>query len=231
MMNSSKEVPLTPKKALIEAYRQIVTVLEDMCGTEAERANFVGTPARMAKSLLEMNWDADRIQEAVKNALSVRFPMSGTYPMSDSKPSVNSRGMIVQGPIRANSMCPHHLLPVMYEVWLSYIPLYKRQEVLGLSKLSRIVKALSHRTVLQEQLTQDIADALYQYRVNGKVFFASEGSIVCLNGLHTCMICRGVESNASTGSTEIRGAFWGDTLEQKFFQQVGLLKGKSLFKE
>lgn len=94
--------------------------------------------------------------------------------------------------------CPHHLLPVIYRISVAYIP---RSRVLGISKLSRVVKLLARAPVLQEDLTHDIARLLHDD-------LDSAGAGVYVEGLHMCMASRGVGSHETRVVTSaVRGAF------------------------
>lgn len=142
--------------------------------------------------------------------------------------------MITQGPITVNSHCPHHLYPVRYEAYVSYLP--KDGVVLGLSKLARICKLLGDRPVLHEQLANDIANVLcdlpeYQSTRDHFPFpsLRSHGSAVLLVGTHMCMACRGVKEDAKTAVTELRGGFWDTDMENKFYQAVHSIKSGSPF--
>ena len=120
--------------------------------------------------------------------------------------------------IKAAGMCPHHLLPVMYSVDFAYIP---RDQVIGLSKLPRIIKILAARAVLHENLTTEIAD-LFDKRL------ACRGVAVIVSGFHTCMALRGVEAREATviGSA-MRGVFLNNTdnAKDEFMALRGQRKG------
>ena len=93
--------------------------------------------------------------------------------------------------IRFSSTCEHHLLPFWGSASISYLP---GGEVIGVSKLSRLVDALSQRLQIQENLTQQVCDAI-----------ASRGSVraveVTVTAEHSCMIMRGVRRDAVMETT------------------------------
>ena len=98
----------------------------------------------------------------------------------------------------AFGVCPHHLLPVVYRISVAYIP---RSKVLGISKLSRLVKLLSRAPMLQEDLTHEIARILHED-------LDSSGSGVYMEGLHMCMASRGAVSHeARVVTSAVRGVF------------------------
>jgi GTP cyclohydrolase I len=169
----------------------------------------------------------EEIYAELEKILKTQFPTSSP-PQNDL--AFANKGIICQGPIKVNSMCPHHLMPVIYHVYIAYIP--KEESVLGISKLARIAKTLGKRPVLQEQLASEIADVLCSPSVYDEVndeyvgveykwpTIQSEGSAVLLQGYHTCMSCRGVEEEATTTVCELRGAFLGTEMEHKFYSLI-----------
>jgi len=85
--------------------------------------------------------------------------------------------------ISARGLCPHHLLPIIYNAEVSYKP---RKKVVGLSRVHRLVRILAARPVLQEQLAYDIASTLRD-KLECPVS-------VRLEGHHMCMISRGART-------------------------------------
>lgn len=98
---------------------------------------------------------------------------------------------VVVGGIRAWSMCQHHLLPFRLDVHIGYVP---AGQVLGLSKLPRIVQTYAHRLQLQEALTAQVAHEVA--RLSG-----SEDVGVWAVGEHLCMAMRGVRDQAARTTT------------------------------
>ncbi|RMG40828.1 MAG: GTP cyclohydrolase I FolE [Planctomycetota bacterium] len=100
--------------------------------------------------------------------------------------------------ISFNSMCEHHLLPFMGVAHVGYLP---NGKIVGLSKLARVVEEISRRPQVQERMTHQIADLLYD-ELNAK------GVIVVLEATHTCMTIRGVKKPGSlTVTSAVRGLF------------------------
>lgn len=138
---------------LEKAYEIIAAYLgRDNDLTEVDFSNMRDTPRRVAKSFMEMTQTRTQISQKIKDIISTAFP--------SSKSSGHLPGIITQGPIEVVSLCPHHWLPVKYEIFVSYIPSIEGN-VLGLSKLARLCIELGKRPVLQEDLTKDIADVLH----------------------------------------------------------------------
>lgn len=216
----SKQTPTTGRVALEEALQVVENFLAERALTPVEKENFRGSAARVARMYQEMAWTPHEIAEAIAAILKVAFPVGESA----------EAGMVTQGPIKLNSMCPHHFMPVRYNLYMAYLPV-QGGAVLGLSKLARIPEYLSKRFVLQEQLAKDIADVFYQPKAmalfeDSEPFdFESEGSIAMLIGTHTCESCRGVNQDARTMVVERRGAFQDEgSLESRFMQAVDNLR-------
>jgi len=100
------------------------------------------------------------------------------------------------------SLCEHHLLPFFGKAHIAYIP--KKQRLLGLSKVARLVEILSHRLQLQERLTKQIADTLMKV-------VQPLGVLVVIEAEHFCLTMRGVKKPGSLIVTSaIRGLFLKD---------------------
>ncbi|XPV69363.1 MAG: GTP cyclohydrolase I FolE [Halarcobacter sp.] len=106
--------------------------------------------------------------------------------------------MVVIKDIEFYSMCEHHMLPIIGKAHVAYIP---NGKVVGLSKIPRIVDVFARRLQIQEQMTEQICDALNE-ALNPK------GVAVMIDARHMCMEMRGVEKICSTTVTSaLRGLF------------------------
>ena len=147
--------------------------------------NFLGTAARSARGLGQLVLDREHVREQIAGMLQKTFPARYSE-MVISKHNV------------AFGVCPHHLLPVIYRVSVAYIP---RSKVLGISKLSRLVKLLARAPMLQEDLTHEISRILHED-------IDSAGSGVYIEGLHMCMASRGTTSHeARVVTNAVTGIF------------------------
>lgn len=109
--------------------------------------------------------------------------------------------MVLIKDIELYSTCEHHLLPIIGRAHVAYIPDGK---VVGLSKIPRVVDIFSRRMQIQEQLTEQIADAIMQT-------IQPLGVGVVIQARHMCMEMRGVEKiNSTTTSSALRGQFKKD---------------------
>jgi GTP cyclohydrolase IA len=106
--------------------------------------------------------------------------------------------VIVKG-IPLYSLCEHHLLPFKGVAHIAYIP--KGGRIVGLSKLARVADLLARKPQLQERLTTEIADLLYEE-------LKATGVMVVIEAEHMCMEMRGIKKpGAKTITSELRGAF------------------------
>jgi GTP cyclohydrolase IA len=113
------------------------------------------------------------------------------------------------------SICDHHLLPMVGKAHVGYVP---NGRVVGLSKLARVVEGYSRRPQLQERLTAQIADALYER-------LGSCGSIAVVEAEHLCISIRGVRKPGSTTVTSaVRGVYATD--ERTRQEAMSLITGR-----
>jgi GTP cyclohydrolase I len=104
--------------------------------------------------------------------------------------------LVVLRDIPFNSMCEHHLMPFEGKAHVAYLP---DGQVVGISKLARVVDGFAHRPQVQERLTYQIADLLTQK-------LQAKGVAVVIEATHTCMTCRGVKKAGSIMVTSaVRG--------------------------
>lgn len=126
--------------------------------------------------------------------------------------SSDNNQMVIEKDITFYSMCEHHLLPFYGRAHVAYIP---NGRVVGLSKLARTVEVFAHRPQIQEQMTDQIADAIMEE-------LKPLGAMVMVEAEHLCMTMRGVKKPGSTTVTmAIRGAFSGsEKLREQFLRLV-----------
>jgi len=155
-------------------------------GENPEREGLLRTPHRVAKSYKEL--------------------LSG-YRM-DPKALINNAvfdvvydQMVIVRDIEFASMCEHHMLPFMGRAHVAYVP---SDKVIGLSKIPRIVDLFSKRLQVQERMTTQIAEYI-------DVVLNPKGVAVVVEGLHMCMMLRGVKKqNARMTTSAMLGQFRDD---------------------
>ena len=120
--------------------------------------------------------------------------------------------MVLIKDIEFYSTCEHHLLPIIGRVHVAYIPDGK---VVGLSKIPRVVNVFARRMQIQEQLTEQIADAIMDT-------ISPKGVAVVIAARHMCMEMGGVEKiNSTTTSSALRGLFKKDQkTRSEFFSLI-----------
>lgn len=172
-------------QAFEEGYTKIIDGLRELGYPVDDDPNMDGTAARAARGLGELLLDPVEVRAQIGAMLLKTFPAS-------------YKEMVISKHNVAFGCCPHHLLPVIYRVSVAYIP---RSKVLGISKLSRIVKLLARAPLLQEDLTHSLARLLHED-------LDSDGSASYVEGLHMCMAARGSGTHeARVVTSAVRGVF------------------------
>ena len=123
--------------------------------------------------------------------------------------------MVIVKDISFSSVCEHHLAPFIGKCHIAYIP--KGGRIVGLSKLARIAEVFSKRLQLQERLTQQIAQTLFDN-------LDPIGVMVVIEAEHTCMTIRGVKKpGAVTITSAVLGGFRKDSRTRA--EAMSLIKG------
>ncbi len=172
-----------PKPGDADAIQPLITQLLKALGEDPKRSGLENTPERIAKSLafLTKGYTQD-IKEIINGAL---------FPLEYDE-------MVIVRDIDFYSLCEHHLLPFFGKCHVGYIP---NKQVVGLSKLPRIVEVLSRRLQVQERLTVEIAETL-------KRELNPLGVGVVVEAQHLCMMMRGVEKqNTIAVTSHMLGGF------------------------
>lgn len=174
---------------LTEIYSELLAVLGENLGREGLKK----TPKRAAKTLqfLTQGYFID-VNDVVNGAIFAS----------------NNSDMIVLREIELFSLCEHHLLPIIGECHIAYIP---RHKIIGLSKIPRIVDMFARRLQIQEALTTQIAEAIME--VTGAL-----GVGVVIEAKHLCMLARGVEKkNVVVKTSAMLGSFLSSAVTRNEF--------------
>lgn len=113
--------------------------------------------------------------------------------------------------IRVWTLCEHHLLPFTCEIAVGYIP---NGLALGLSKFARVAHKHAHRLQIQERLTRDIADEITNLTT-------SEDVAVAIKGEHLCGTMRGIKTQMTMKTVDLRGAFELTAHRSEFLRLAG----------
>ena len=191
------QLPDEDKIALIaDHFRKIMEYL----GLDLEDPSLEKTPYRVARMYVEEIFSGLRPE----NFPQISFIEETLYPKQKTS------AVIVK--VSFTSFCEHHFVPFHGKAYVAYLP---RNQLLGLSKIPRIVRYFAKRPQVQERLSAQIADAL-------SLLLQHEDVAVSLIAEHFCVVARGVEDEHSHTVTNIlRGKFYDDEqLRNEFFEGV-----------
>ena len=171
---------LPPKRAhtngrpSAEEAEEAVRTLLRWAGDDPAREGLLDTPGRVVRSYRELfaGYETDP-----RSYLERTFEEVGGYDQ-----------LVVLKNIRVVSCCEHHMLPVIGQAHVAYLP---RDRVVGISKLSRVVNGFARRLQIQEKLTAEIANAIQEV-------LNPHGVGVVIEAEHSCMTLRGVNTPGSS---------------------------------
>jgi GTP cyclohydrolase I len=182
-------------------YERYVGEIFSAFGMDLDTPGTVQTPRRFLQALYDATAGYDGDEK-----LHTAFP-------SERPRGVDGRhAQIIEGPISFFSLCEHHALPFHGSASVAYIA---NDEILGISKLTRLVRLYARRFTVQERLGEQIADSLAE-------LVAARGVAVHLDASHLCTQMRGVEEEGShTVTTFWRGLYDEDAdLRREFLEEV-----------
>lgn len=165
-------------------------------GEDPEREGLVKTPARVADSMkfLVGGYGKD-ISKTISNALF----------------QVECNEMVIVKDIEFYSLCEHHLLPITGKAHIGYLP---NGQVIGLSKMARVVDIFARRLQVQERMTNQIAGSLMKH-------LNATGVGVVVEAVHYCMVMRGVQKqNSKTVTSAMLGSFREDPRTRTEFMEL-----------
>jgi GTP cyclohydrolase I len=165
-------------------------------GEDPSREGLLQTPVRVAKALqfLTHGYDA-KPDEILRSAM-----FKEDYSQ-----------MVVVKDIEVFSMCEHHMLPFFGKAHVAYIP---NGQIVGLSKIPRVVDAFARRLQVQERLTNQIRDCIQDT-------LDAAGVAVVIECKHLCMSMRGIQKqNSVTTTSAFTGAFVNETTRAEFLRLI-----------
>jgi GTP cyclohydrolase I len=168
-------------------------------GMDLETPGTIETPERFLRAMFDATagYDGDP-------KLLTAFPAESHGPES-------TISQIIEGPIAFHCLCEHHSLPFYGNAHVGYIA---AEQIIGISKLTRLVRLFARRFTVQERLGAQIADTLVE-------LIQPRGVAVHLEASHLCTRMRGVEEHSTTVTTFWRGAFDDADLRREFLDEVG----------
>ena len=161
------------------------------------------TPKRYVKALFDASEGYDGDPKLIK-----------VFPTECSGEPECRLSQVVEGPIHFFSLCEHHAFPFFGEAYVGYI---SHENIIGISKLTRLVRVFSKRFAVQERIGQQIADSL-------EAMLNPHGVAVYLEAHHLCVEMRGVREVAPMTRTSVwRGQYANDpAMRAEFFTTCGL---------
>jgi len=203
MLNEEFEHDITGYKKVDHYNDKLVDSISDMyknilddVGENPLREGLLKTPIRAAKAMqfLTQGYDLDP-SEILRSAM-----FKEDYSQ-----------MVIVKDIEVYSLCEHHLLPFFGKAHIAYIP---KGQIVGLSKLPRVVDAFARRLQVQERLTNEIRDCI-QETLNPL------GVAVVIECSHLCMQMRGIQKqNSTTVTSAFTGEFLKDTTRKEFISLI-----------
>jgi len=163
-------------------------------GDDPNREGLLDTPKRVAKAYRE--WFCGYEEDPVE-LLARSFEEVEGYDE-----------MVVLRDIRVESMCEHHMCPIIGKAHVGYLP---NGRVVGISKLARVVEAFGKRLQIQEKLTAQVANVINEV-------LRPKGVAVVFEAVHQCMTTRGVhKTGVSMVTSRMLGAFRDDASTRREF--------------
>jgi len=187
------EYDVVNTEKIAKSYKLII----DSVGEDSTREGLLKTPERAAKAIqfLTSGHCLDP-QEILRSAMFKE----------------DYKQMVIVKDIEVYSLCEHHLLPFFGKAHIAYIP---NGQIVGLSKIPRVVDAYARRLQVQERLTTEIRDCI-QDTLN------PIGVAVVMECSHLCMQMRGIQKqNSVTTTSAFTGEFLKDTTRKEFISLIG----------
>lgn len=197
---SNLEKRRKPGKVDLDRLARGVRLILEGIGEDPDREGLRETPRRVAEMYAELT------------AGMREDPSEHIVPLSGNKHDE----MVIVKDISIASLCEHHLAPFVGKCHIAYIP--KNGRILGVSKLARLSETFARRLQLQERLTLEIANTLFDR-------LQPLGVMVVIEAEHTCMTLRGVKKpGAKTVTSAVLGGFRKDPRTRA--EAMALITGK-----
>ena len=179
-----------------EEFESLVKRMLELMGEDPGREGLVKTPNRVLRA-----WDF----------MTEGYRKDPKQVLNDALFETDNNQMVLIKDIEFYSMCEHHLLPIIGRAHVAYIP---NGKVVGLSKIPRMVDIFARRLQIQEQLTEQIAEAINDV-------ISPKGVGVVIQARHMCMEMRGVQkTHSNTTTSALRGLFLKPETREEFFNII-----------
>jgi GTP cyclohydrolase I len=180
-------------------FRGSVAEIFEAFGMDLNTAGTRATPERFLQALYDATagYDGDP-------------KLMTSFPTESDRSATSRLSQVIEGPIEFQCLCEHHALPFFGVAHIGYIA---DERIIGISKLTRLVRLFARRFTVQERLGEQIADGLL-------ALIAPRGVAVHLEASHLCTKMRGVEENSRTVTTFWRGDFEDSELRREFLLEV-----------
>jgi GTP cyclohydrolase I len=200
-----------------------VLALKERRLSDADRQRFEGYLAEIFGAL-GLDLDTPATRETPARHLKVLLDVTSGYegdPKMIKAFETECRGgsdcrlsQVIEGPITFFALCEHHALPFYGHAYVGYIP---HEHILGISKLTRLVRTFAKRFAVQERIGKQLADAICSV-------MQPHGVAIYLEAHHLCIEMRGVrERSPVTRTTNWRGVYENDpALRAEFFTSCGI---------
>ena len=181
---------------VIEKMKEHFSEIIQLLGENTDREGLLKTPERASKAM---------------KFLTKGYEMDPKQILQSAMFKENYNEMVIVKDIELYSLCEHHMLPFFGKAHIAYIP---NGQIVGLSKIPRVVDVFSRRLQVQERLTEEILNCINDT-------LQPEGVAVVIEASHMCMMMRGVQKQNSTTTTSgFRGTFKERDTRNEFLKLI-----------
>ena len=167
-----------------------------LLGENVEREGLVKTPERVSKAM---------------KFLTSGYEMDPKQILESALFKEDYNEMVIVKDIEFYSLCEHHMLPFFGKAHIAYIP---NNHIVGLSKIPRVIDVFARRLQVQERMTEQVLDCIYDT-------LNPQGVAVVIEASHLCMMMRGVQKqNSSTTTSGFRGTFKETDTRNEFLKLI-----------
>ena len=192
-MNNNFNIDTLP---LIETMKEHFLEIIQLLGENTDREGLLKTPERASKAM---------------KFITKGYEMDPKQILKSAMFKENYNEMVIVKDIELYSLCEHHMLPFFGKAHIAYIP---NGQIVGLSKIPRVIDVFSRRLQVQERLTEEILNCINDT-------LQPEGVAVVIEASHMCMMMRGVQKQNSTTTTSgFRGTFKERDTRNEFLKLI-----------